>query len=891
MEKTHAAHRASRVFFMYLFWFRYCAYRARNGDADKILAIFCESYALLHVRYLLLLSLATTLGAQTNWTLRTIAGGTAAGDGGNAAEASIRFLQGVATDTAGNIYISDADDHRIRRIDSTGRITTLVGNGLPGFAGDGGQATAGRVNTPYGLCVTPLGDLIFADLGNARVRRITRAGVIETIAGGGTREIPPAGAFVPPLEVKLVAPRNVLATQSGSIFISDFGANRVLEIRSDGTLTSMPLALVDLNAPAGLTLDTEGNLVVADSGNARIRRLRRDGRLDILAVATADLPLERPVGLARASDGSLLVADTRGDFLWRLQANGSRSMEPIGGRDVTVDTQGNILTAGGSWLRRIDTKGLISIIISPAFSRYRGDGGLATLARLNRPTGVAVDSRGNVFFADTANHRVRRIGADGVITTVAGNGEPGYRGDGGLARESQLSSPTYVAVDAFDNVYVADTGNHRVRVFAVDGAIRTVLGNGRTELGREGVSGSESSVHSPQGIAFDRRGVLYVAERGWHRIRAVQTNGVVNTVVGTSLRGFSPNGELATNAQLNAPGAIALDSQANLYFVDSGNQALRVMDKATGRIRTLLSDVANAEGLAVTQTGIVYLAETQRHRVRMIELNGDLSVIAGRTNENGFNTDSGDALAVTLNEPAGLALDAEGALIVADRLNDRLRKLTPPAILQSGNLQAFRVVHAATFQEGALAPGQFATLLASDITNPALAQITFDSVAAPISFAGKTQINFQVPLNVAGRNQTAMELRVGGALVWRALLDVAGAAPAFFEANGGVIAVTPDGRLNSDTNPARAGDVLVLYGTGDGLQREVNGMTIPFLPVRVEVGGIGAELLYAGQTPGIPGLLQINLRVPPTLRGRGRVSVRITVGAFQNPNTQTIAIN
>lgn len=822
--------------------------------------------------------------------MRTLAGGTEAGDGGRAADASIRVLQGVATDAAGNIYICDADDHRLRRIDPDGRITTLAGNGLPGYSGDGALASQARINTPYGVTVTPVGDIVFADLGNGRVRRILRNGTIETLAGGGAKEIPPAGLFVAPREVKLIAPRNVLATASGSIFISDFGANRVLEIRSDGLLTAMPLGALDLNAPAGMTLDAEGNLLVADSGNARIRRLRRDGRVDIVLANSPRVPLERPVGLARSADGNLLVADTRGDYHWRIDSSGNASILPPGGRDIAVDLFGNIITAGLTWLRRVSPQGLIDILIGGTYSRFRGDGGPALAARLNRPVGVAVDSQGNVYFADTGNHRVRRIGLDGVMTTVAGNGEPAFRGDGGLATQSSLNGPTYLAVDAFDNVYVSDTGNHRVRVFVPGGVIQTVCGTGRSEFSGEGILARLANVSSPMGLAIDRAGALYVAERGQHRIRRIDVAGKIATVAGTSLRGLSVDGQDALLANLNQPGAIALDAQGNLYFADAGNQAVKVVDAASGKIKTIASDVQGPEGLVATPGGVLYWTESQRHRVRQATLAGDVSTVAGRTNENGFNADSGDATALTLNEPAGLALSPDGAFILADRLNDRLRRLDPPTAVIVSNVQSFRIVHAATFAEGPLAPGQLASLVTNDLADPALAEVTFDGMAAGISFASKSQVNFQVPLGIAGKTKTTFELRVGGALKHRSILDVVAAAPAFFETSGLVTAMASDGTMITDAAPARAGVALQLFGTGDGLEHESGGLQVPLLPVSVEIGGVPAEVHYAGMAPGYPGLLQVNLRVPSNIRLLGRVPITLRVGAFQNPRTQMLAV-
>jgi len=829
--------------------------------------------------------------AQAPWTIRTIAGGTEAGDGGRAADASIRYLQGVATDATGNIYVSDADDHRLRRIDSSGRISTIAGNGLPGFSGDGGPATQARINTPYGLSVTPTGDIVFADLGNARVRKISRNGVIETLAGGGTKAIPPAGVFISPRDVKLIAPRNVLANSNGSLFISDFGANQVLEIRSDGNLTALPLSAVTLNSPAGLTLDSSGNLLVADSGNARVRRLFRDGRVDVLLSSTNQVPLERPVGLARMPDGSLLVADTRGDYLWKVESDGKAAIMPPGGRDVTVDPFGNIITAGLTWLRRVNPQGIIDILIGPAFSRFRGDGGAALAARLNHPTGVAVDSKGNIYFADTANHRLRKLSTEGIVTTVAGSGEAGYRGDGGLATDSYLNRPTYVAVDAFDNVYLSDTGNHRVRVLIPGGVIQTVCGTGRTEFSNDGIAARSAHLSSPMGLAFDLNGSLFIAEKDHHRIRRIDQAGKIFTVAGTSIRGFSMDGQDALNAMMNAPGAIAIDGQSNLYWADTGNRALRVVDQPTGKIRTIVGDASGIEGIAVSSSGSVYYTDSNRHLVRKIALTGEVTTIAGRANENGFNADSGDATAVTLNEPFGIALAPDKSLIIADKLNDRLRRLEPPAEVLIENSKAAKVVHAATFGEGPLAPGQLASILTSDLTQPTLVEVTLDGIASPVSYAGKSQVNFQVPYAIAGRTKASLELRMAGALLFRTILDVTGANPALFESSGLAVAQYADGSLNSIGRAAKHGETLRLYGTGEGLLRESGGFQVPFLPTSVEIAGQPAELLFAGAAPGYPGLLQINLRIPNDNRIRGKVPVTIRVGAYQNPRTQNIIVD
>lgn len=824
------------------------------------------------------------------WNLKTIAGGTEAGDGGMAAEASIRYLQGVATDAAGNVYFSDADDHRVRRVDRSGVVTTLAGDGVAGFSGDGGLAVRARVNSPYGLTVTPVGDLVFADLGNARVRRILRNGQIETLIGGGVKGLPAQGQFMMPREVKLIAPRNVLATAGGSIFVSEFGANRLLELRSDGILRTVLTGELDLNSPAGLALDSGGNVLVADSGNARVRRIRLDGSVETVVASSREMPLERPVGIAMRADKSLLIADTRGDFLWQVDALGSATIIPPGGRDVTVDLLGNIVTAGGTWLRRVNRLGLIEVLIGNAFTTYRGDEGPALGARLNRPVGVVADSKGNVFFSDTGNHRVRMIGLDGVIRTVAGVGEAGFRGDGVPARQAYLNGPTYLAVDRFDNVYVSDTGNQRVRVFVPGGVIQTFAGTGRNEFSNDNLVAAEASLSLPAGLAFDTAGNLYIAERGQNRVRRCVLGGRIATVAGSGVRGVAFDGQDALLASLNGPGAIAVDVQGNLYIADQGNNAVRKVEAGSGKMRTLATGVQRPEGLAVALGGAVYVVEARRHRVLQLGLDGSLTVVAGRTDEDGFNVDAGNAGAVTLNEPAGLAILPDGGLVVADRLNDRIRRLDAPQVILAGNSVSTSVVHAATFLQGAIAPGQMLSILTGELAQPELAEVTLDGMAAVVSYAGKSQVNFQAPYGIAGRTRVSLDLRVGGALVFRTNLNVAGAVPGFFEAGGVVVAVSPEGLLNREENPARAGDVLTLYGTGEGLLRELKGLMVPFLPLSVEINGVPADIQYAGAAPGYSGLLQVNLRVPANIRLKGRVPVTLRVGAFTNHGMQMLVV-
>jgi uncharacterized protein (TIGR03437 family) len=872
------------------------------------------------VLLIVLLLIAPALWAQSApppWRLSTLAGGLEAGDGGPAAQASLRFLQGVAVDAQGNIFISDADDHRVRRIDPQGQIRAVAGDGLPGFLGDNEASTRARLNTPYGLSVAATGDLYIADLGNARVRRVYPDGRIETAAGGGISPIPAPGQFVPARSVRLSAPRNVLAAPNGSVYISDFGNNAVLELRSDGNLTTLVSAPNEWRSPAGLALEPNGNLLVADSGNARIRRIlllepRTLVRAETILQSSPALPLERPTGLAIHPNGTLFIADARGDYLWRIDPQGTRSTVFPGGRDVASDALGNLYTAHGTWLRRLNTANLVEILIGPAFATFRGDGGPAVSARLNNPSGLARDSQGNVYFSDTNNHRIRRIAPDGSISTVAGMGEPGFRGDGAPATQAFLNAPTHLAIDSFDNIYFSDTGNHRVRVFSPGGLIQTAAGTGRAEPSPDGIPAVLASLHTPSGLAFDAQNNLYVSERGLHRVRRFSPGGLISTYAGIGLRGSFGDQGLALLASLNSPAGLAADEAGNLYIADSGNNAIRVVDKSTGRIRLISEEFPGVEAVAA-RGEFLFATDTRRQRIGVFKPGTPASAstpttpaipatpassvdwIAGRFRENGFNAENGNATAITLNEPAALCLGADGAILFADRLNNRIRLLNPPqqAVELSQSNSPLRLLHAASALEGPVAPALLLNLYMPALTSRDLLEITFDSFLARILTFQPGQLSIQVPEGIAGRPRVTLEVRKGGALLASALLSVQSANPAFFEVPekpGEILATTENGSLVSEALPARPGDVISLYGTGDGLRTLLDGLNVPLIPLQLEINGLRVPTLYAGAAPGLPSIFQINLRIPDSLRAAGRASVRISSGAFANPTTQTLWI-
>jgi sugar lactone lactonase YvrE len=306
---------------------------------------------------------------------------------------------------------------------------------------------------------------------------------------------------------------------------------------------------------------------------------------------------------------------------------------PIG---VAVDAGGTVYVADwdNSRIRAISPAGIISTVAGTGTRGAGGDGGPATSAQLYLPGGVAVAADGTLYVGDQQNHRVRAISPAGIMSTLAGTGTPGFSGDGGPATAAQLNLPTGVAVDAGGTVYVADQSNHRVRAISPTGSIRTVAGTGTAGYGGDGGPAASAQLSSPYGVAVDAGGTLYVADRGNYCIRAISPAGIISTVAGTGTPGFSGDGGPATSAQLNQPTGVAVDAGGTLYVGDRGNQRVRAISPA-GIIRTVAgtgtagyggdggpatsAQLRTPIGLAVDAGGTVYVADQSNNRVRVIK--------------------------------------------------------------------------------------------------------------------------------------------------------------------------------------------------------------------------------------------------------------------------------
>jgi sugar lactone lactonase YvrE len=341
----------------------------------------------------------------------------------------------------------------------------------------------------------------------------------------------------------------------------------------------------------------------------------------------------------------------------------------------------------------------ISTVAGNGAGGYSGDHGPATQAELSFHSGVAVGADGSLYIADTNNQRVRRVGPDGIITTVAGNGTAGYGGDGGPAQQAQLSFPEGILVGADGSLYIADTGNQRVRRVGPDGVITTVAGNGTAGYGGDTGPAPQARLNLPDGVALGPDGSLYIADPGNERVRRVGPDGVIRTVAGNGTGGFSGDGGPATQAQLHGPAGIAVGPDGSLYIADKGNQRVRRVGP-DGVISTVAgsgtagyggdggpaqqAQLFGPTGVAVGADGSLYIADEFNTRVRRVGPDGVITTVAGNGTA-GYAGDHGPATQAELAFPTGVAVGPDGSLYIADLNNSRVRKVesssVPPTIL------------------------------------------------------------------------------------------------------------------------------------------------------------------------------------------------------------------
>ncbi len=546
-----------------------------------------------------------------------------------------------------------------------------------------------------------------------------------------------------------------------------------------------------------------------------------------------------------------------------------------------------------------------------------GDGGPATSAPLGAAHGVAVDKAGNIYIADAIFNVVRKVNAKGIISTFAG-GNLIALGDGGQATQARLDfTPVFhagLAVDNAGNLYIADTGDSRVRKVDTSGKITTVAGNSQSlgigSFSGDGGPATSAGLNSPDGVALDSAGNIYIADRGNNRIRKVDKSGKISTIAGIGFVTGSDSGDggPAIKAELTGVSDVAVDRAGNVYIAD--NEHIRQIDTSGiihsaahgffGTCVTSPTQVANADvaaiGLAVDSAGNLYMANNNVLCVEKLDTKGVVTTVAGAgPNVNG---DGGPATSAALEGAYALAFDSGGNLYIA--ANSKVRKVTaqvtppadPPSFVEAG------VVSGASFVAGGVIPGEIATIFGSNLTSASginLASslplptsiddvsVTVNGIPAPLfavdNVNGQQQINFQVPW----KTQFIAKIQVTnrGAASPVVLVPVPVSQPAVFSysAGGEVFGAILHSNFHlADTaDPAKAGETVLIYCTGlayvagplptDGVA--ATGQPTMLMPV-VTIGGSDAPVSFSGLAPGYVGLYQINAQVPAGLAAKNQ---------------------
>jgi trimeric autotransporter adhesin len=322
-----------------------------------------------------------------------------------------------------------------------------------------------------------------------------------------------------------------------------------------------PATDAELNWPGGIALDNFGNIYISDCGNHVVRKVDASGIITTFAGngAGAGTPFYNYSG-----DGGPATDAELGE-----------------NSDLAIDASGNVYIADGGCerIRKVSTAGIINVFAGNGIAGYSGDGGPATAAEIWNPFSITVNAFGSIYIADLFNNRIRLVDTSGIISTFAGNGygSPGggYSGDGGPATAAELHWPTCVAVDAFGNIYIADAQNHRVRKVNTSGIISTIAGDSASGYSGDGGQATAAELAYPCGVIVDNSGNVLITDFYVNRIRKVNTKGIISTVTGNGTAGYYGDGGPATDAELNSPASIAIDTLGMIYIADAGNNRIR----------------------------------------------------------------------------------------------------------------------------------------------------------------------------------------------------------------------------------------------------------------------------------------------------------------------------
>lgn len=657
--------------------------------------------------------------AQT-YAFTTWAGQVAAGsEDGPVSIARFARPCGVAVDEAGNVYVSDTDNHTIRRVGTDGKVTTLAGMAEVSGAVDGVGSEA-RFYAPNGVAVDAAGIVYVADSGNQVIRRIGTDGRVSTLAGlafrsGSVDGEGPSARFASPTSI-------VIEKQTGNLLVTDRSSHTIRRVTPTGVVTTVagkayssghvngPAAQARFNYPYGIGVDAAGNIFVAENGNMVVRKITPAGEVSTLAGSPGVLGAVDGVGGQARFTGLVGLCVDRNGVVWVSQfnmnsirlvapdgrvstlipgasldasrdgaANVARFAEPFG---LAADAAGNVYVADSlnHGIRRITPTGVVSTVAGQT-SRRGYDDGPAGSARLNYPNGLAIAPDGSVYFAEEYNGIVRKLSPSGEVRTIAGTA--GHNGwSDGSGASVHFGQPYSVAVDAEGMVYVADFGTDVIRKMTPEGVVTTIAGKAGTSGSDDG-QGVSARFRGPEGVAVDRNGTVYVADTFNHTIRRISKEGVVTTVAGSAGNTGATDG-MGEAARFNTPRALAVGPDGVLYVADTNNYLIRRVTPAgavttfagtpgvMGFVNGLRLEARFGEvwGITVDAAGAVYVVDSNYHAVRRIGIDGRVTTLGGassRGSRDGLGTEA------RFRNPHSIAVAPSGDLYIADSDNNTIR--------------------------------------------------------------------------------------------------------------------------------------------------------------------------------------------------------------------------
>jgi uncharacterized protein (TIGR03437 family) len=889
------------------------------------------------------------------------------GDGGPATSAQVGYAFGVAVDSAGNVYFSDvsSSSNRIRQVTPDGRIQTVAGGASAGYRGDNGPAVNALFDTPSGVAVDSAGNIYVADSYNSRVRRFTVGGNITTFAGNGRVGTPISG---PASATPMGLPNGVFVDSRDNVLFTDVFFSSVMRVSPTGALLVVAgnfdsykpiedgIALNSaLRYPQNASADAAGNVYIAEQTH-RVRQVSADGRLTTIAgrlhfagdngPAAAAL-LNEPTDMAFDAAGNAYVVDA-GNYLVRkitpagvisTYAGKANPAVPVNGtavgnaqfpylRYVAFDSHGVMYLAGNVQIFKV-ADGIVTTYAGTGNTGSSGDGGKATSATFNSIAGIAVNAAGDVYVADS--NRVRVIAADtGIISAFAGNGTRGRSGDGSLATGAQLnlSNRANLAFDRSGNLYIADANNFSVRMVDNKGIITTVLGNG--SFGHFDGAPTTAAFSVPGAIAFDTNGAMYVASQTYPELYRISGN-VVRRIVGSGDN--PPSDGIAAAATAFFTQSMKIDANNDIYSVDLTTSTIRKLIVNSPTALTIVDGNSQSApvGEALPKLLKVQVNGRAAAGVSGVTINFEVKSGAARLSAASTQTDPSGfaAVSVTLGSAAGpvtIVATAAGTTLPAVEFT---ATATPPPSFCSVPVPA--VVSAGSAGDfggsAGFASGSWLEVKGSNLSqntrswagsdfNGANAPTALDNVSVTINgrrafvgYISPTQINIQAPAdNASGALDLVVthagcpsepyrvqKAAVAGGLLAPGAFNFGGTqyAAALFQ-DGVTFVGRPDLIAGVPFRAARPGDVITLYGIGFGsvspdiapgtivsASNTIPGLTISF-------GSTPAIVSYAGLAPNAVGLYQFNVTVPD-VTGDQPIVVKVNGAAIDQTSYLTVA--